>query len=276
MLKYTHKVMSGAQRTLQEVPTHVVPSSSFRIGAKRTVQEVSSQPLSSPIFTIGAKREIPEVASSPFVIGARREIQYTTSPNSIFSVDNVATQQPVSSFVIGVKRYNYNEVNEMLTRLKSRGRVLETPETIAQVIKDFKTLTGLNLHIPTTNNLERMNTSLHSLYEQCQKGVFPKEIKHVILSHGKRSSAEGNWVFEQTGESVFDYIRRHPDIKPGEDVLVGVCEIGKRDPNKFTVGRTVWNGFWKADEPAKIVKAGSNEISGHYLIENGIGTITRY
>lgn len=245
-------------------------------GAQRTLQEVTCSGRTSPHFRIGAMRETQEVASSHFVIGARREIQHTSSPNSIFSLDNVPTQQPVSSFVIGVKRYNYNEVNEMLTRLKSRNRVLETPETIAQAIKDFKTLTGLTLHIPTTNDLERMNTSLHSLYEQCQKGAFPKEIKHVILSHGKGSSAEGNWVFEQTGESVFNYIRKHTDIKQGEDVLVGVCEIGRRDPNKFTVGRTVWNGFWKADEPAKIVKAGSNEISGHYLIENGIGTITRY
>lgn len=179
------------------------------------------------------------------------------------------------AIIIGKKRpliKGYSELCDMAhPKLTSDMNTLEPLQNIEAFCRDFKARTGLELHIPDNHNLSTpgMNEIADFVLLGMNKGTFPADIKHVVMSHGRGLSTNGTWVFFNNGKSVPQWINTH--IPRGEKCLVAVCESGNTSLNRLRpgIGNEVQNSFNIPDKPAKLMRSGDNNIIGHYLRDTG-------
>lgn len=230
-----------------------------------------------PSFTIGTvTKPIEPLVSTiqhttpSFTIGAKRVEQAT---QEMTGATQLAEQN--RTFIIGNRRPLINGYSELSDpahpRLTSDMNTLEPLQNIEAFCKNFKTRTGLELHIPDNHNLSTtgMNEIADFILMGMNKGTFPTDIKHVVMSHGRGLSTNGTWVFFNNGQSVPQWINTH--ITRGEKCLVAVCETGSTSLNKARpgIGNTVQNSFNVPEQPAKLMRSGDNNIIGHYLRDTG-------
>ena len=136
----------------------------------------------------------------------------------------------------------------------------------------FEQDTGLILHCPA-NRTNLFGMALSAISKDVKQGIFPKDIKHVLIGHGMGSSLPSKtgiigWELEDRSfaggkpVNIFEYINKN--IPKGEKVLVCSCEEGATIANRAGIGRHVELSLSVPTEPAKIVRAGENKIIGHY------------
>lgn len=147
---------------------------------------------------------------------------------------------------------------------------LEPLSNIRNFCNDFKKRTGLTLHVPDNWNLGGMSSITDWIEIGVKNGRIPKEIKHVIMSHGDGLSFNGTWRFSGNKEKVFDWI--DTNIPKGDLCITAVCETGInfRNAPKAGIGNAVYNSFCDPNMPAKIVESGKHKIIGHYLTTTGV------
>lgn len=223
--------------------------------------------------SLGAKIRQADKEAASFVIGNKK----TTVPinNNFNRVDEAVGQSALAEqnkvlFKIGSKKSitNFSPLCSIeKVSLTSDISHIEPLENINRVCNKFKEDTGLDLYFPDNWNLSGMNNSIDLLKTLIKNGKFPKDIKHIVMSHGKGASLNNTWVFEANEKNVFSWINEN--IPEGEKCLAAVCEQTS-DPrfiikNKPGLGTKVRNLFSDPKEPGKIVESGKNEIIGYYI-----------
>lgn len=221
-----------------------------------------------PRINFGAVSNPIEHTTPKFNIGTPTKIEQAN--RKMTGATQLAEQN--KTFIIGSKRAISKQsvlCDTKYPRLTSDISSLEPMQNIQAFCNDFKTRTGLELHIPDNWNLQEMTSITDYIEAGIKNGKFPTDVKHVVMSHGQGLSTNGTWVFSYSGQSVPEWIATN--IKPGEKCLVAVCETGSTSLNKARpgIGNIVTNSFTNPSEPGKIMQSGNNNIIGHYLINEG-------
>lgn len=163
---------------------------------------------------------------------------------------------------------NRDEYNRLATGINGTNTI----ENVNRLKTLFEQDTGLILHCPA-NRTNLFGIALSQISRDIKLGIYPKDIKHVLIGHGIGSSIPNksgyiSWELEglsfANGKhvNIFEYINKN--IPKGEKVLVCSCEEGVAISGRPCVGKHVELSLGVPTEPAKIVQSGENKIIGHY------------
>lgn len=149
----------------------------------------------------------------------------------------------------------------------------EDIQNIERICNDFYRDTGIRLYSPARDNLDAFNDTLMRVHTLQQNGIFPANIKHLLIGHGTGSSLDNTWRIQENGTNIFDYIKRN--IPQGDKVLVTCCEEGRSVTGKPEIGNHVCLTLTDPNKPGKIVESGKNEIIDAFLTNMDCNTLIR-
>lgn len=184
---------------------------------------------------------------------------------------------------IGAKcNYLLNSIKDCLRPNKAGNKFLnimtKTPseKEVIHACSIFEKETGIKMLMTNPNGARSFSTNANILIRDIQKGRFPKDIKYVVIGHGKGTILNDTWhVANDPKVKIFDFIEQN--IPKGEMVLVNCCETTPKEiahlipKNKPAIGNFVTEFCSSYKNPAKIVISGTRDIVGGYA--NGYLTL---